>query len=310
MWRYIRFRLLSLIPVIFGVSFVIFSLLYLTPGDPARMILGDMATEDRVAELRQEMGLNDPFFVRYGRYVWNALHGDIGRSYVTRHPVNKEILSAFPATLKLASLAIILAVMVGIPLGIISAVKQYSLFDNIAMIFALVGVSMPVFWLGLLLILFFSVHLGWLPSSGFSTWEASILPAVTLSTPSIAVISRITRSGMLEVIRQDYIRTIRAKGQLEFNIIWKHALRNALIPVVTVIGLQFGALLEGSVLTESVFSVPGVGRLMVEAIKTRDYPLVQGGVLYMAIVFSLMNLAVDLIYAYIDPRIKAQYSKQ
>ena len=307
MWRYILRRVVAFIPVLLGVSFIIFLLLYMTPGDPARMLLGDMATEDRVQALRQEMGLNDPFFVQFGRYILNALQGDIGRSYITKHPVTGEILAAFPATLKLAIFSVIVAIVLGIPLGIVSAIRQYSLFDTLAMFFAIVGISMPVFWLGLLLILFFSVHLGWFPASGFDSFRAMVLPAVTLSTPSLAVISRMTRSSMLEVIRQDYIRTARAKGQKESVVIWRHALGNALIPIVTIVGLQFGGLLEGAVLTESVFSVPGVGRLMVEAIKTRDYPLVQGGVLYMAVAFSLINLLVDIVYAYVDPRIKAQY---
>jgi peptide/nickel transport system permease protein len=201
----------------------------------------------------------------------------------------------------------LIAIIFGIPFGIISAIRQYSFFDSVTMVFAMVGLSMPVFWLGILLILFFSVHLRWLPSSGFNTMAAMILPSVTLAAQSIAIVTRMTRSSMLEVVRQDYIRTVRAKGQKESVVIWRHALGNALIPVVTVVGLQFGHLLGGAVLTESIFSIPGVGRLMVDAIKMRDYPLVQGGVLYIAVAFSLVNLLVDLVYAWVDPRIKAQY---
>ena len=307
MYKYIIRRILFLIPVLLGVSFIVFSLLYITPGDPARIVLGDQATEEAVQEFRNKEGLNDPFLVQYGRYVLNALKGDIGRSYMTRRPVSDEILSAFPYTIKLAALSMVIAILLGIPFGIISAIKQYSLFDSVTMIGAMIGLSMPVFWLGILLILFFSVYLRWLPSSGFNTFAAMVLPAITLAAQSVAIVTRMTRSSMLEVVRQDYIRTARAKGQKESVVIWRHALGNALIPVVTVVGLQFGHLLGGAVLTESIFSIPGVGRLMVEAIKMRDYPLVQGGVLYIAIAFSLVNLLVDLIYAWIDPRIKAQY---
>ncbi len=307
MLRYILRRVLFLIPVLIGVSFIVFSLLYITPGDPARIVLGDQATEEAVQEFRNKEGLNDPFLVQYGRYVLKALHGDIGRSYMTRRPVSGEILSAFPATIRLAALSMLIAIIFGIPFGIISAIRQYSFFDSVTMVFAMVGLSMPVFWLGILLILFFSVHLRWLPSSGFNTMAAMILPSVTLAAQSIAIVTRMTRSSMLEVVRQDYIRTVRAKGQKESVVIWRHALGNALIPVVTVVGLQFGHLLGGAVLTESIFSIPGVGRLMVDAIKMRDYPLVQGGVLYIAVAFSLVNLLVDLVYAWVDPRIKAQY---
>jgi len=311
MWRYFAERLLILLPVLLGVSFVIFLLLYITPGDPARVLLGEVATQEAVEKLREQMGLNHSFFVQYLNYLRKAvLQLDIGRSYVTKRPVLQEIINVFPTTLRLALLATALAILIGIPLGITSAIKQYSLFDNLAMLFALIGISMPVFWLGILLILFFSVHLGWFPASGFGSFRAMVLPAITLSTPSLAIISRMTRSSMLEVIRQDYIRTARAKGQKESVVIWQHALGNALIPIVTIVGLQFGSLLEGAVLTETVFSIPGVGRLLVEAIKTRDYPMIQGAVLFLAFTFSLINLLVDILYAYIDPRIKAEYQKR
>ena len=308
MLRYIVRRVLFLIPVLLGVAFCVFTLLYLTPGDPARMVLGDLATEDAVQEFRNREGLNDPFLVQFGNYVWKAVtKGDIGRSYITKRSVAQEVLAAFPATLKLSALAMVIAILVGLPCGILSAIKQYSLFDTVTMIFAMIGLSMPVFWLGLLLILLFSVHLRWLPSSGFGTFKAMILPAVSLSAQAISMVTRMTRSSMLEVIRADYIRTARAKGQKESIVIWVHALHNALIPVVTLCGLQFGHLLAGAILTESIFAIPGVGRLMVSSIMQRDYPMVQGGVLFIAIVFSIVNLLVDLVYAYIDPRIKAQY---
>jgi len=308
MLRYIVRRVLFLIPVLLGVAFCVFTLLYLTPGDPARMVLGDLATEDAVQEFRNREGLNDPFLVQFGNYVWKAVtKGDIGRSYITKRSVAQEVLAVFPATLKLSALAMVIAILVGLPCGILSAIKQYSLFDTVTMIFAMIGLSMPVFWLGLLLILLFSVHLRWLPSSGFGTFKATILPAVSLSAQAISKVTRMTRSSMLEVIRADYIRTARAKGQKEFVVIWVHALHNALIPVVTLCGLQFGHLLAGAILTESIFAIPGVGRLMVSSIMQRDYPMVQGGVLFIAIAFSIVNLLVDLVYAYIDPRIKAQY---
>lgn len=307
MLRYIIRRILFLIPVLLGVAFCVFTLLYLTPGDPARIVLGDLATDEAIKEFRDKEGLNDPYLVQFGNYVYKAVFkGDIGRSYSSKRPVMTEILTAFPYTLKLAAFAMIIAIIIGIPCGIVSAIKQYSWFDTVTMIFAMVGLAMPVFWLGLLLILLFSVRLRWLPSSGFSTFKAMILPSVALAAQSISMVTRMTRSSMLEVIRADYIRTARAKGQKESVVIWVHALRNALIPVVTLCGLQFGHLLAGAILTESIFAIPGVGRLMVQAIMARDYPMVQGGVLFVAIAFSIVNLLVDLLYAYIDPRIKAE----
>lgn len=307
MLRYIVRRVLFLIPVLIGVAFCVFTLLYFTPGDPARMVLGDLATEEAVKEFRDREGLNDPFLVQFGNYIWKAVtKGDIGRSYITKRSVAQEIMAAFPATLRLSAFAMIIAIVIGIPCGIVSAIKQYSWFDTFTMIFAMIGLSMPVFWLGLLLILLFSVHLRWLPSSGFSTFKAMILPSAALAAQSISMVTRMTRSSMLEVIRADYIRTARAKGQKESIVIWVHALRNALIPVVTLCGLQFGHLLAGAILTESIFAIPGVGRLMVNSIMQRDYPMVQGGVLFIAVTFSFVNLLVDLLYAYIDPRIKAQ----
>ncbi|SES96080.1 peptide/nickel transport system permease protein [Natronincola peptidivorans] len=308
MHKYILRRLLMLIPVMLGVSFIVFTMMYITPGDPARIMLGESAPTEEVEKFREELGLNDPFFFQYGRFVKNlVIHQDIGRSYTSKRPVTIEILSRFPNTLKLATLGIVVAVVLGIPTGIISATKQYSIFDNAAMVAALLGVSMPNFWQGLMLILLFSVHLGWLPSSGFSSYKEMILPALTLGTSSAAIITRMTRSSMLEVIRQDYIRTARAKGQTESVVINRHALKNALIPIVTVIGLQFGYLLGGAVLTESIFGISGVGRLMVESINARNFPVVQGGVLFIALTFSIVNLMVDILYSFLDPRIKSQY---
>lgn len=308
MHKYIIKRLLFLLPVILGVSFVVFTMLYITPGDPARMALGEQASEEAVQNFREQEGLNDSFIVQYGRYLYNAVFkGDLGRSYTTKRPVVQEILNVFPSTLLLTLLSMIVAVVIGIPFGIISAVKQYSFLDSTIMFLALIGISMPVFWLGLILILTFSVKLGWFPPSGFYGFKYMVLPAFALSAQAIAIITRMTRSSMLEVVRQDYIRTIRAKGQRERVVIGFHALKNALIPIITVVGVQFGYLLGGAILTEVIFSINGVGRLMVEAIKMRNYPVVQGGVLFTALAFSIVNLLVDLLYAYVDPRIKAQY---
>jgi ABC-type dipeptide/oligopeptide/nickel transport systems, permease components len=297
-----------LIPVLLGVTFIVFSLLYITPGDPAKVILGESAPESAVKELRVQMGLDKPFLVQYGNYVKNlVLHQDIGTSYVSKMPVTEEITNCIPSTIKLAVSSMVIAIIIGIPIGIISAVKQYSIFDTTTMVFALIGISMPVFWLGLLLILLFSVKLQWFPASGYDGLQYMVLPAIALGAQSVSVIARMTRSSMLEVIRQDYIRTVRAKGQKEIIVVLGHALRNALIPIITTIGLLFGNMLGGAILTETIFSIPGVGRLMVDSIKMRDYPVVQGGVLFIALGFSLVNLLVDLAYAYVDPRIKSQY---
>ncbi|MGV8145145.1 MAG: nickel ABC transporter permease [Alkaliphilus sp.] len=308
MHKYIFKRLLLLIPVMLGVAFIVFTMMYFTPGDPAAIMLGETASEEAVEKLREEMGLDRPFIVQFSTYIKNlVVHQDIGRSYQTKKPVVTAILERFPTTLTLAALGVLVAVLLGIPTGIISATKQYSIFDSASMVAALLGVSMPNFWQGLMSIIVFSVWLGWLPSSGFTTPLHMILPALTIGTSSAAIITRMTRSSMLEVVRQDYIRTARAKGQKEFIVITRHALKNALIPVLTVVGLQFGYLLGGAVLTETIFSIPGVGRLMVDAIMKRDFPVVQGGVLFLAITFSFMNLLVDILYAFVDPRIKSQY---
>ena len=307
MIRYIIRRLLLTIPILLAVSFIVFSLLYITPGDPAAMMLGQNATPEAVAAMRSELGLDKPFLTQYFNYVGNLIQLDIGKSYVTKDSVAAQILNCIPKTLELAFVSICLAVIIGVPIGVISATKQYTTFDNITMVGALIGISMPVFWLGLLLILLFSVQWKILPSSGFTSWQQMILPAIAVSAQSIAGICRMTRSSMLDVIRQDYIRTVRAKGQTEYKIIVSHALRNALIPIVTVIGIQFGALLGGAIMVETIFAIPGVGRLMIDAIKQRDYPVVQGVVLFVAVGFSLLNLMIDVVYAFIDPKIRAKY---
>lgn len=249
MYKYVLRRLLLLIPVLLGISLLVFAIMYVTPGDPAQLMLGENAPKAAVEALREKMGLNDPFIVQYFRFVGRAVTGDFGRSYTTGREVFAEIFSRFPNTLVLAVLGVIIAVVIGIPIGIISATKQYSAVDSISMVLALLGVSMPVFWLGLMLVLLFSVKLGLLPSGGFSGFKSVILPALTLGVGSAAIVTRMTRSSMLEVIRQDYIRTARAKGVSEKTVINKHALKNALIPIITVVGLQFGHLLGGAVLT-------------------------------------------------------------
>lgn len=307
MLKYTLKRIMGVIPVLIGVTFLVFAMLYLTPGDPARIRLGEQASLESVQELREQMGLNDNFFVQFVRYCGNALKGDLGRSYTTNRPVFSELIDAFPYTLQLAGMSIAVALLLGIPFGIISSVKQYSFFDNFVTLLAMIGISVPVFWSGLLLILLFAVHLKILPPSGGSGFVSMILPAVTLAAQSVAVITRMTRSSMLEVVRQDFIRTARSKGANEKYVIARHALPNALVPVITVTGIQFGRLLGGALLTEIVFSIPGIGRLLVSAIGMRNYPMVLGGVLFIAVAFSLVNLGVDLLYAYLDPRIKSQY---
>lgn len=307
MLKFTMKRLVYLVLVLVGVSFLVFLLLYMTPGDPVRMMLGESATPEAQAELRLELGLDDPFLVQYGRYIKNiVVHQDLGTSYSTRRPVLDEIITVFPNTVKLATAAIIIAVILGTFLGIVSAVRQNSLLDNAVMVLALIGTSAPIFWIGILMIILFSVNLGWLPPSGFGSFKQLIMPALALGMQSTAVVARMTRSSMLEVIRQDFVKTARAKGQKESVVIMKHVFRNALIPVITVVGLQFGTLLGGAMLTEVVFSIPGVGRLMIEAIKQRDFPIVQGSVLFVAACFSLVNLAVDLLYAVVDPKVSKE----
>ncbi|MDR3043372.1 MAG: ABC transporter permease [Desulfovibrio sp.] len=307
MTRFLLRRILAMIPVCLGVTFLLFSLLYVTPGDPARLVLGEEATEESLQEFRREHYLDRPLLTRYGLFIYNTVvHQDMGRSYMTRRPVTGEIANTFPVTLNLASGSIVLATVMGLAFGIICAVKQYSIFDNITMVIAMLGISTPLFYLGILLILWFSVQLQWVPSSGFDSLSQRLLPWITLSATSMSIITRMTRSSMLEVIRSDYVRTARAKGQTERVVILKHALRNALIPIITIVGIQFGHLLGGAILTESVFSIPGMGRLAVDAIKARDYPIVQGAVLYIAMAYVVINLLVDLLYAWVDPKLRTQ----
>ncbi len=291
------------IPVLIGVSILVFAIIRFIPGDPARAIAGVHASPEYIEQVRRELLLDEGLHVQYYVYLTNLLQGDMGRSTFTRRPVTTELYQRFPNTLLLASTAMVIAIIAGMSAGIVSATRRYSLFDNTSMLFALFGVAAPVFWLGIMFQLLFSVHLGWLPSGGIGTWQHLVLPALTLGLATTALIARITRSSMLDVLGQDYITTARSKGLVERVVVYKHALKNALIPVVTVMGLQFGTLLGGAVLTETVFSWPGVGRLMVDSILARDYPVVQGAVLILAVFFVMINLVVDVIYAFLDPRI-------
>ncbi|MGY3715971.1 nickel ABC transporter permease [Sutcliffiella cohnii] len=303
-------RMFQLLFLLFGISFLVFSSMYIAPGDPAAMIAGPTATESDLEAIRENLGLNDPFLVQYGRYLGNTLQGDFGYSYQTKQSVAEAIAIRFPNTLKLAIASMIVAVVIGIITGLVSALKHNSWLDVTATTFALAGISIPNFWLGAILILIFAVNLQWLPVGGlnepFYTVEGMkqlILPAITLGTASAAMIARIARSSILEVIKADYVRTARAKGVKERTVIWVHTLKNAMIPVITVIGLNFGFLLGGTIITEKVFAINGVGRLMVDAIAMRDFPLVQGSVLLVATLFVVVNLFVDIVYTYIDPRI-------
>ncbi len=310
MLKYIGKRLLMLIPVILVTSFLIFWAMSLTGGDPARMVAGDRATEEEVAAIREQMGLNDPFMVRYGRYVKGMLTGDMGKSYVTNKDVFQTFMEKLPNTLMLGGAAVLIAIIVSIPLGIYTAIHQNTWKDTAGMVFALFGTSMPNFWLGLMLIILFSLKLHWLPSSGKNGFSSLILPALTVGFGLAALITRTTRSSMLDVIRQDYMTTARAKGCSEKRVIFRHGLKNALIPIITAIGLQMSLVITGSVLAETVFSWPGIGRLVYDSISKRDTPMVTGAIIMCSVLMCIINLVVDLIYAFFDPRIKAQYSKK
>ncbi|MFB8726741.1 ABC transporter permease [Enterococcus casseliflavus] len=308
MFQYIVKRILWLFPILLGVSFIVFTIMYLSPGDPVTMVLGEGVTPEQYEAMRVQMGLDRSFIEQFFHYIKNVVvEFDLGRSYVSGRVVMDEILVRLPNTIKLSVWSVLFASLIGIPLGVISASRPYSKVDNFVMFLSLVGVSMPTFWQALLLIILFTSTLGWLPASGFDTWQQMIMPVFALASSSIGTIARITRSSMMDVLDQDYIRTAKAKGVNGSKVTFHHALRNALIPVVTVIGLQFGALLGGAVLTETVFSINGIGTLMVNAIRTRDTMIVQGGVLFIAFIFTMVNLCVDILYAYIDPRIKTSY---
>lgn len=287
-----------------GVSLIVFLMMHVGGGDPALLLLGERATEQELYTLRRELGLLEPMPVQFGRFLLRAIQGDLGRSIRSRRPVVAEISDRMPATIQLASASMLVATVVGVTVGVISAVKPNTLLDDVATTGALAGLAMPVFWMGLMLQIVFAVHLGWLPASGRGGLQHLILPGVTLSTGTAALLLRMTRSAMLEIIRMDYIRTARSKGLGERVVIYRHALRNALVPVVTVIGLAFAALMGGAVITESVFAWPGVGAFAIDAIRAKDMPVVQGAVLMLAFAAAAVNLVVDVVYVFIDPRIR------
>lgn len=310
MIRYVAKRLLMLIPIILGITFIVYFILSLTPGDPARMILGGNATPTQVEAMREQMGLNDPVVLRYVKYMAGVFVGDFGTSWSTREPVFQMVFARFPYTLQLAFLSMIVTVLFSIPLGIYSAVKQNTLADSTTMVLSMVLAATPKFWLGILMMLVFSVRLGWLPTSGLVSWKSYIMPTIAMSAASVAINTRIVRASVLDVIKQDFIRTARAKGVKENVIFTKHALKNAMLPVVTVMGMSFASALGGSVLIENVFSIPGIGLLMVERIRQKDIPSVLACVIFIAVVFAVVNLITDILYSYIDPRIKAQYMRR
>jgi peptide/nickel transport system permease protein len=330
--KYLAKRVLMLIPVVLVLSFVIFLMIEAIPGDPAQIMLGQRASPEALQELRHNMGLDEPWYIRYGLFLQRLSRGDLGKSIMSGRPVASELKEKMAATIELSVFAILIAILVGVLAGFISAWRKYSIFDYISMLGALVGVSMPIYWLGFMMIIFFSLNLGWLPTSGRleattaltaitnfylidtviqGDWTAFkdviihlILPAITLATVPMAIIARMTRSSMLESLNQDYVRTAKAKGLGTSRILFIHAFKNAAIPIVTVVGLQFGYLMGGAILTETVFSWPGVGRWILEGIMARDFPVIAGGTLAVATLFILVNLLVDLLYAFLDPRIR------
>jgi len=309
MGRYVLRRLLQMIPVILGVTILVFTILYFIPGDPVRLLLGAEPTPAQVLAKRQEMGLNDPYLVRLGRYVGGiVLHFDFGKSWIYNTPVTSELLHRFPRTLTIAVICMLMQIIIGTPLGIIAAVNRNGWGDRLSMFIAMFGISMPNFWLALMLILFFSVKLGWLPPYGIGGLKYYILPCIANAFPGIATQARQTRSSLLEVIRSDYITTARAKGMSEMRILLRHALPNALLPVITIIGNGMGMLLAGTVVIEMIFAIPGVGWYLVGGIGNRDINVVQSSVIFLAIAFTLIMLLVDLAYAFIDPRVKARFA--
>lgn len=293
-----------LVPILFGVSVLVFMMLHLTPGDPARLIAGPTATPEQVDEIRTMLGLKEPLYEQYYHYMNRLVHGDLGQSVITHDSVTSELAPRFIATAELSGAAMVLAVIVGMTFGIISATRQYSIVDNVLSVLALFGLSTPAYWLGLMLILLFSLHFGWFPAAGRGGLSHFVLPTITLSLFAMATVARMTRGSLLDVLNQDYVQAARAKGLSESFVLIRHALKNALIPVMTVVGLQVGQLLSGAVLTETVFSWPGIGRFLVDSIEARDFPIVQGGVLLTAVVFVVVNLIVDLLYGVVDPRIR------
>ncbi|HWO76141.1 MAG TPA: ABC transporter permease [Bacillus sp. (in: firmicutes)] len=304
MYKYLLKRLFTMLLTLFGVSILVFLMVHFIPGDPVLTILGEFATEEAIRNLESSLGLDQPLYIQYFNFIFSAIQGDLGTSYLTGIPVLNEIVNRFPITLQLSVYSLVVGSLVGIVMGTVAAVKQNTIFDRLAMVISLIGISAPGFWIALFLIYIFSYQLGLFPISGYEGVYSLILPSITLGLGAAGNIARMTRSSLLEVIKQDYMRTAEAKGASGVRIIFGHGLQNAFIPVITVIGLQFGSLLAGAVVTETVFALPGIGSLAVDAIATRDMPTIQGLVLFMAFMFILVNLLVDIIYSFIDPRIK------
>ena len=308
MYRYVIKRLLLMIPILLCVVFIVFTIMSLTPGDPGRMILGMNASQEAVDALNASLGYDKPFLIRFFDYLNDILHGNFGRSYRNNQPVFDEIFARFPTTLKLSLASIVVTIVVGIPLGVLAAVKQYSFIDGVSTVFALFIAAVPSFWLALLCILLFSLTLGWLPPNGIGSISHYIMPTITLAAAYSASIMRLTRSTMLEAMQQDYIRTARGKGATEKRVIWRHAIKNALLPVITSTGMAFGGLLGGTIVIEQVFGIPGLGTLVVMAIRQKDFPQVMAITIFLSAMFCVIMLVVDLLYAFIDPRIKALYT--
>ncbi len=309
MIRYSFKRILYMIPVTIAVIFLVYLIMYLTPGDPVALLLGGDATPELIAETRQELGITDPFLVQFGRYLWNLLHGDFGMSWYTGRPVAERLFSAIPFTVTLSLCSMLVALLISVPLGILASVNRNTVSDYVISVFAMIGVSAPTFWVGTMLLLWFSLGLRMLPSAYDGTWRSMVLPTITQGFNMLASIVRTQRSSMLEVLSSDYIRTARAKGVSRFSATYKHALRNAVLPSITVAGLDFSLLVGGSVAIETVFAIPGVGRLMIDNIKLHDTPTVIGCMVFVSVMVSIINLLVDILYGLIDPRIKAQYLK-
>lgn len=306
MFKYISKRILVTIPIILSIILIVFLLLQVLPGNPVQVMMKEKVNQAVIDRVSEQMGLNDPLIVRFGRYIWDMLHGDLGSSYKLRRPVTALILTAFPNTVKLAISSALVAWIIGIPAGIVSAIKKDTLLDRTLMGFSLVGISLPVFWAAMLLQFIFGYKLGWLPLSGYSTVAHMILPAIVLGWASSGTIARLTRSSLLGIMKNDYIRTARSKGLYERSVVIRHGLKNSMIPVVTMMAMQFSSLLSGAVITESVFGIGGIGQLMVSAIQQRDMPLLQSSVIFSTLIIILGNLVADILYSFLDPKIREQ----
>lgn len=310
MGRFVIRRILLTIPVLLGVMLIVYFIMSFTPGDPAKLILGERATAEQIAALNQKLGINQPFFIRFGNYVYNAVFRlDLGLSYRTQTPVINDILQKLPNTFRLALLGVFFSSLIGISLGVLSAIKQYSVTDTLSTVTAMFFAAIPNFWLGMSLILFFALQFNLLPSNGLANWQSYIMPTMAISLPYSARVLRLTRSTMLETIRQDYVRTAQAKGVAKRAVIWRHAFRNALLPIITFLGMNFGELMGGAIVTETVFAIPGLGTHIVDAIRMKETPIVMGCTIILAILFCGIMLAVDILYAFVDPRVKAKYMR-